>query len=63
MSCFMDDRVKYHLIGAVGVYIDDRWVLSYHWIEADTIAILSPPALVGLPEDEFILSALSIFKF
>ena len=63
MSCLMDDCVKYGLIGAVRVYIDDRWVLSHHWIEADTITILSPPALVGLPEDKLMTDAHRIFKF
>jgi hypothetical protein len=59
----MDDRVKYHLIGAMRVYQDGRRLFSYHRIEADTIAILSPPALVRLPEDEFIGNAFAIFKF
>ena len=63
MSRFVNDRGKYGLIRAVGVYIDARWVLSYHWIEADTIAIIPPLTSVGLPEDELVLDALHIFKF
>ena len=63
MGSLMDDCIKYGLIGAVGVYIDERWVLSYDWIEADTIAIVSPLTFVGLPEDEFVLSTVGIFKF
>jgi hypothetical protein len=55
--------IKYRLIGAVGINIDERWVLSYDWIEADTIAIVSPLASVGLPKDEFVFLPLSVFKF
>ena len=63
MSRFVYDGVKYGLIGAVGIYEDDRRILSYHWIEADTIAIVSPCPSVGFSEDEFVRCPLSIFKF
>lgn len=63
MSRFVDDRVKYGLIGSVRVYEDDRRILPYHWIEADTITRVSPGSFVGLPEDEFVFLPLSIFKF
>ena len=62
MSCFMDYRIKYGLIGAVGIYIDMRFI-SFDWIEADTIAIVPPRSLVGLPKDEFVRCPLRIFKF
>ena len=62
MSCFMDYRIKYGLIGAVGIYIDMRFI-SFHWIEADAIAILPPRSLIRLPKDELVGDALAIFKF
>ena len=62
MSRFVNDRVKYGLIGSVRIYIDMRFI-SFDWIKADTVAMLAPRPFVGLPEDKFVRCPLSIFKF